>query len=89
MSGGAIRSGMVVAPASRRESGDASFRENHFRFFFPALSAAAVSSAFSASSSYHPQHIEYPVRETKMLGGVFIDELVEQFQNKIVRIFRL
>ena len=38
---------------------------------------------------YHPQHIEYPVRETKMLGGVFIDELVEQFQNKIVRIFRL
>ena len=44
---------------------------------------------FIVDAMYHPQHIEYPVRETKMLGGVFIDELVEQFQNKIVRIFRL
>ena len=40
---------------------------------------------FIVDAMYHPQHIEYPVRETKMLGG----ELVEQFQNKIVRIFRL
>ena len=80
MSGGAIRSGMVVAPASRRESGDASFRGRRVQ---------RLQCFFIVDAMYHPQHIEYPVRETKMLGGVFIDELVEQFQNKIVRIFRL
>lgn len=65
MSGGAIRSGMVVAPASRRESGDASFRENHFRFFFPGAfrgrRVQRLQCFFIVDAMYHPQHIEYPV----------------------------
>ena len=56
---------------------------------FPRPPCPALQCFFIVDAMYHPQHIEYPVRETKMLGGVFIDELVEQFQNKIVRIFRL
>ena len=53
-----------------------------FPFLFPRVfrvhRVQRLQRFFIIDAMHHSQHIEYPVRETKMLRGVLIDELVEQ-----------
>ena len=44
---------------------------------------------FVIDAMHHAQHIESALRQPDMLGGMLVDKLVQQFQDGVVRVFRL
>ena len=48
-----------------------------------------LQSGFVKDAVDRPQHVKGPFRQPDMLGGVLVQQAVEQFQNEVVLVFRL